>query len=193
MQRWVRDAHLLLGLFVAATVVMYGVSSAQMAHREWLPWRASVLERSLTLESGMTDGRAVARALMEHHGLWGDLAQTGQSQSQGEIRVRIYRPGTEIEAAYRTVTGETRLKIERAPFAGMLVALHHAHGWSHESMSVNLWGALVGLVSIGLMVLGGTGVYLWFKIHKERAVGGVILAVSLGFSLSLIALIRAAG
>jgi hypothetical protein len=191
MKRWVRDAHLLLGLFVAATVVMYGVSSAQMAHREWLPWRASVQERSLTLERGMTDGRAVARALMEHHGLWGDLEQTGQSQ--GEIRVQIYRPGTVIVAAYRAVTGETRLKIERAPFAGMLVALHHAHGWSHESMSVNLWGALVGLVSIGLMALGGTGVYLWFKIHKERAIGGLILAVSLGFSLSLLALIRAAG
>ena len=75
----------------------------------------------------------------------------------------------------------------------MLVALHHARGWTHESISVNLWGALVGFVSVALMVLGGTGVYLWFKIYKERVVGGLILVLSLGFSLSLIALIRAAG
>ena len=191
MHRWVRDAHLVLGLFVAATVLMYGVSSAQMVHRDWLPWRASVLEQTVSLGPGLTDGRAVARALMENHGLWGDLAQTGQEQDV--IRVRVNRPGTVIEAWYRPVTGETRLKIDRATFAGMLVALHHARGWTHESMSVNLWGALVGLVSIGLMVLGGTGVYLWFKIYKERAVGGLILVLSLGFSLSLIVLIRSAG
>ena len=135
--------------------------------------------------------RAVARALMENHGLWGDLSQTGQEQDA--VRVRVNRPGTVIEAWYHPGTGETRLKINRAPFAGMLVALHHARGWTHESISMNLWGALVGLVSIGLMVLGGTGVYLWFKIYKERAVGGVILALSLGFSLTLIVLIRSAG
>ena len=77
-----------------------------MAHRDWLPWQASVFEQTLSLGPGLTDGRAVARALMENHRLWGDLAQTGQEQ--GVVRVRVNRPGTVVEAWYHPGTGETR-------------------------------------------------------------------------------------
>ena len=191
MHRLLRNTHLLVGLFTCATVLMYGVSSAQMVHREWLPWKWAASELTVTLAKGLADGRAVARALGENHGVWGDLVQN--SRTEGEIQVRINRPGTVTEAVYATQSGETRLKVDRARYSGMLVALHHARGWTHESAVMNLWGVLVGLVSIGLMVLGGTGVYLWFKIHSERVVGGLLLAVSLAFSVSLIVLIRAAG
>ena len=189
--RWLRDTHLLLGLFACATVLMYGVSSVQMVHRDWLPWRPTLVEQTVTLDQGLSDGRILARALMSQHGLWGDLTEAAPTPDG--LRVRIQRPGTGVEAVYAAASGETRLKINRAPFAGMIVALHHARGVTHESTAANLWGVLVGVVSVGLVVLGATGVYLWFKIHNERAIGGVILAVSLVFSLGLVTVIRAAG
>ena len=43
-----------------------------------------------------------------------------------------------------------------------------------------------------LVILALTGIYLWFKIHTERVIGSILLAVSLGFSLTLIMLIRTA-
>lgn len=191
MYRWLRNTHLLLGLFTFAMVLMYGLSSIVMVHRDWWPWKYEPSEKTVSLEAGLPDGRAVARALMKSHGVWGDLAQIGQTE--GGMRVQINRPGNVTEAVYRTATGDTHLKIQRAAFGGMLAALHHARGWTHESIWMNLWGVLVGLVSIGLMVLGVTGVYLWFKIHDERVIGGILLAASLGFGLSLVVLIRAAG
>jgi hypothetical protein len=190
MHRWMRNTHLLVGLFCAAIVVIYGVSSALMAHRDWFPWRSTVEERTESLGAGLADGRSVARALGERHGVWGDL--TRNDAANGEIRLQIQRPGTATEAVYRSASGETRLKTQRAPLAGLLVALHHGHGVTHESAWLNLWGALVGIVSAGLVVLGATGVYLWFKLHEERVAGAIVLALSLGISVSAIVLIRLA-
>jgi hypothetical protein len=47
-------------------------------------------------------------------------------------------------------------------------------------------------VALGLIGLSVTGIYLWFKIHTERVTGLVLLAISLGYSLPLIVLMRMA-
>ena len=38
------------------------------------------------------------------------------------------------------------------------------------------------LTSVGLFTLGATGIYLWFKIHKERLIGPT--SFSAGLSLA---------
>ena len=55
-----------------------------------------------------------------------------------------------------------------------------------------MWAFFVALVSVALIVLSLTGIYLWFKIHTERVIGIILLALSLGYSLTLIVLIRTA-
>jgi hypothetical protein len=190
MYKWLRNTHLLLGLFAFMFLLMYGMSSVQMAHNRWFDLRPAVSETTVTLAAGTDSPRAVARELMDRHGLRGDLNQVRQTATGATFR--IARPGTVYEVQYTAANGEARVKTNTAGFMGMLNRIHHIGGLWHEYALINVWGALVGVVSASLVVIGITGVYLWFKIHTERVIGLVLLAVSLGYSVTLMVLIRTA-
>ena len=52
------------------------------------------------------------------------------------------------------------------------------------------WGAFVAVSSLPLLLLGATGVYMWFRQYKERLVGGIILAVGLIVGIGLLVATR---
>ena len=186
MYKWLRNTHLFLGLFAFLFLLMYGVSSVQMAHNKWFNNKPKVTESEIALPPGLGDARAIARQLMDGHGLKGELGQVRNTS------FRITRPGTVYEVAYSPETGTAKVKTNVANFMGMLNRLHHIGGVWHDYTLVNVWAVLVAIVSIALIVLSLTGIYLWFKIHNERVIGAVLLTLSLGYSLTLIVLIRTA-
>ena len=63
--------------------------------------------------------------------------------------------------------------------------------WSRAMFGAsNLWAALSLLASIGLLLLGATGIYLWFVHHNERIIGGALLGFSLIFGFVTLVLTR---
>jgi hypothetical protein len=46
------------------------------------------------------------------------------------------------------------------------------------------------LVSVAFLLIGATGIYLWFKIHTERTIGIILLSVNLVVSLALLTVMR---
>jgi len=190
MYRLLRDTHLLLGLFCCLFLLMYGVSSVQMAHNRWFNNRPTVTETNVTLPSQIADARVVGRQLMEQFGLRGEVGQARVSPAQ--IVFTMVRPGTVYQVEYNAGTGATRIRDNHANFIGMLNRIHHANGLWHEYWLQNAWGALVGIVSSALILIGLSGIYLWFKLHKERVTGIILLVVSLGYSMTLMILNRMA-
>jgi hypothetical protein len=188
--RWIRNTHLWLGLLAAAFLLMYGVSAVQMSHNAWFSLKPTVTEQRLSLAPGTSDPRAVARELMDNHGARGELLQA-RSTAAGSA-LRIQRPGTVYEVEYTAATGEARMRTQTVGFMGMLNRIHHVAGLWHEYRLLNVWGFLVGLVSVALLLSGLTGIYLWFRMYDERVAGGILLGASLAYSLTLILLLRLA-
>ncbi len=190
MYRWLRNTHLFVGLFSCLFLLMYGVSSVQMSHNTWFSSKPSTTESRVALGAGGAgDPRALARRLMEEHGLRGEIQQI-RATAAG-CAFRIVRPGTVYDIDYAGLSGQAHIKTHVAAFMGMLNRLHHIGGLWHDFGLVNAWAFFLGLVSAGLVVLGLTGIYLWFKIHTERLAGGILLALSLGYSLTLMVWMRA--
>jgi hypothetical protein len=190
MYKWIRNTHLLIGLFAFLFLLMYGVSAVQMAHNRWFNNKPAVTESEIALTAGVTDARVVARELMDRHGLRGELAQVRKA-AYG-LSFRIVRPGTVYEVAYSPETGNAKVKTNVANIMGMLNRIHHIGGLWHDFTLTNVWAVFVGLVSVALILLSLTGIYLWFKIHSERVIGIILLTLSLGYNLTLIVLIRMA-
>jgi hypothetical protein len=164
---------------------MYGLSSVQMSHNRWFENRPAISERETPVRGASP--RQVAAELMAQ-GLRGELAQV--SATPDGANFRIVRPGTVYEVAW--AGGTAKIKTNQANFMGMLNRIHHIGGLWHEFTLVNIWGFFVGAVSLALLILGPTGIYLWFKIHQERLIGAILLALGLGWGLTLLVLIRAA-
>ena len=76
---------------------------------------------------------------------------------------------------------------------GMLNRLHHWAGFWHEPVSMKMWAAGVAVVSAALLLLGASGIYMWFTRRAERRIGLALLAINVVFAMTLLTLLRMSG
>lgn len=165
-----RSLHLLTALFSLALLLMYAASGVQMAHRRWFPLRETVTRQSVALSPGLAGARAVAREIP----LAGEI--TSVFVTPYTLRYRIERLGTVCDVTYSVPTGAAEIRTTASGFAGTLNRIHRTRGLWHEYKPWNAWAAVLGLVSLGLLTMGASGLYLWFRNHAERWIGCVLLA-----------------
>ena len=177
MFRLMRNVHLIVGLVFFFYGMLFALSSLVIIYRPWLKLTREDQERTVQVapENAQTP-RALALEL-QRHGLKGELRDIKQEGE--EMRFSIVRPGTQSDVTYSGSSGEARIKTRREGFLETLVHLHTNHGFWHGFLPSNVWSLLSLLGSVGLFLLGATGIYLWFCHHQERLIGTVILALGL--------------
>ncbi|HYL77635.1 MAG TPA: hypothetical protein VEU96_25700 [Bryobacteraceae bacterium] len=186
MYRLLRNIHLTLALLALPFLLIYAFSSVQMIHG--FRQKPQVVETRVTASSGAGDARRLARELMDRFGLRGELQQIFTTPAGSKLH--IVRPGTVYEVEYTSATGETVIRTSSTGFPGLLSQLHRAAGFWHQYWLINLWSGLVAWTSIAIILLGISGVWMWFLRGSERVAGIVLLALNLGSSLTLLFLIR---
>ncbi len=164
MYRWIRTTHLCLGLFALFFLLMYGITGVQMSHDDWFDLEPTVSESRLTVSGD--DARVVARQLMDRRDMSGELRRIRMTDEGFEIQ--IVRPGTQYDVTYSRTAKVATVRTSKKGFLGTLNRLHHIGGLQHKYGLLNFWGMFVALVSLGLLLLGASGVYMWFK-HRLPA------------------------
>ncbi|MDE3194738.1 MAG: PepSY-associated TM helix domain-containing protein [Acidobacteriota bacterium] len=185
MYKWLRNLHLIVGLFALPMILTYAVSSVQMAHRIRIP--QSVTEETLALSAGLAP-RAAAQQLMDQRGFSGDFGNAATTPSA--VTFAITRVGTRYQVTYNPANGNTHVRTIDTGVWGELNRLHHLNGFGHQNSAMNIWSWLLAVVSVILLTIGATGIYMWFKLHRERAVGIVLLSANLAISLLLLIILR---
>lgn len=189
MHSLIRNTHLMLGLFSVLFLMMYGLSAFQMAHGFLFDLRPAVTTSTIGISPGRQP-REAAQELMNGHQLRGELRDI-RTHPDG-WNFRVVRPGTVYEVTYHAATGATDVKTSTAGFWGMLNRIHHVGGLWHGYSLINIWGAFTGIISLCLLLIGATGVYLWFKMYNERRIGAILLGGAVAFGLVMVTLIRTA-
>ncbi|MDE0103015.1 MAG: PepSY domain-containing protein [Bryobacterales bacterium] len=190
MYRLMRNTHLVLGLVFALALGVYLLSSVRIAHQSWFTPNPTTSETSLAVDPDQAGTpRDLRRQLRQRHGLRGDLVQVRTDESASYSFV-VRRPGSSSHVHYELGASKATVSEERAGVTGLLLGLHFSYGVFHEDIAANLWGAVLFLTSLGLLAIGATGIYLWFKTQEERLAGCVLLAASLGFAATMLIGIR---
>lgn len=188
----IRTIHRLLASLSLPFLLVYGISAVQMAHGTWFDMKPAVRESRVSLTPGLTDARAIAREVTSRApGVRGELTNV-QTNAAG-VTLRLVLPGTVHDVQYQQASGDTRLKTSVAGLMGMLNRLHHAAGLWHEPATMKLWGGVVAVVSTALLLLGATGVYMWFARRSERIIGAALLTMNVVVVVVLLGLMRSAG
>jgi hypothetical protein len=190
MYKLLRNSHLVLGLFFCTFILMFGISSVRFAYPDWFS-NDPVAETTLTLPlEEIKDARFLARKLMDERGFRGGLHDLRETEEGFEFK--ISRLGTSHQVRYTKNLSRVEVATRQWSFMRIMLGMHHTFGFGHDYWLYNVFGAFNLAASIAFLVLGITGVYLWFKVHNERLIGSVILFASLGSALALIILIRVA-
>jgi hypothetical protein len=169
-----RAVHLGTALVSLVFLLAYGIGAVEFAHRKWVmpPEQSEVETRRFA--PGVTDARILARE-------WrGELEAV--ENSAGALKFRVVTSlGRTFEVTYSIATGETTVKITTIGFLRTLAWMHVSRGsWAYAAV----------LVSLALLTLGTTGIYLWFRNHSERWIGGALVVVEVAIALGLIVSMR---
>lgn len=188
MYKLIRNVHLALGLGCSAFLLMYSASAVQMSHPSWFSDEETIVKSESPVSAEQAESpRLFARALMQD-GMWGELQNIQQDESG--FQFRIVRPGTVHQVRYTAGAPRAAIETHVSNLMGMLNRLHHTAGFYREQSLTHWWAAFVALISLALLILGATGVYMWFRLYKERVVGGVLLASGLIIGVGLLAATR---
>jgi len=188
MYRLLRNIHLALALLSLPFLLTYGFSSVRMTHSSWFGQKPQVAETQVTASPGAADARTLARELMDRYGLRGELQQIFTTPAGSKLR--IVRPGTVYEIEYTSANGETLVRTSTSGFLGFLSQLHRAAGFWHQYWLMNLWSGLVAWTSVAIILLGISGVWMWFTRGQDRVIGIILLTLNLACNLTLLFLIR---
>jgi hypothetical protein len=102
--------------------------------------------------------------------------------SPGFLKFRVMTSlGRSYDVTYSIAAGETTVKTTTNSFLKTLVFIHVSHG---------IWAWAAALVSLAMLTLGVTGVYLWFKDRSSRLIGGVLLVIGVTTALGLVISMR---
>jgi len=183
--KFLRHLHLVLGLLLFWVIMMYAVSAVQMAHKIRI---VPVVTESDVMAMPALGPRPLADELMEKNGLSGEMGEV--TPIPGGYRFAVNRAGGDTKVSYERKTGKTHLRASDTGFWGVLNRLHHFHGLHNQTGVRNLWGWTVLLASLALFVLGGTGIFMWFRLHKERTIGLVLLSANVVVSVVLLIALR---
>lgn len=188
MQRLMRNVHLALGLLFVVMALVFAVSSLVIIYRPWLGPAAQPSEVTIPLSAAAAASpRAAALELMTDHGFRGDLRRI--QERNGTVTFSIVRPGEAAAVTYAPASGAAVVKVTRQGALETMVQLHTNHGFWHDYLPSNLWAALAFLGSVGLLLLGVTGIYLWFVRYRSW-VGGVLLGSGVIFGCVTLLLTR---
>lgn len=190
MYKLLRNTHLFLGIAAFLFLLMYGFSAVQMAHDGWFWMKPALTESRVSIPAETGNDPLAVAGYLRNTTLRGEL-QDFQTTPSG-AKFDITRPGAVFRVEYAEATRQARIRTYTATFMAILNRIHHIRGLWHDFWPVNAWGLFVALVSAGLIVIGATGIYLWFKLRAERAIGVVLLAVNLAACVTLLVLIRTA-
>jgi hypothetical protein len=174
MYQKLRSIHLSTALFSMAFLLAYAISAVEFAHRKWLPLSEYSTEEALKLASGATDARILARQ-------WrGELESV--ENSPGFLKFRVMTTlGRSYDVTYSIATGDTPVKTTTNSFLKTLAFIHASNG---------VWAVVAAVVSLALLTLGITGLYLWFQNHSSRPMGSVLLLVGITNATGLIVSMR---
>jgi hypothetical protein len=174
MYQKLRGLHLATALFSLAFLLAYAISAVEFAHRKWFAHPEQSKLENRRLASGVTDARVLARE-------WrGELESI--DNAPGVLKFRVTTAlGRSFEVTYSIASGDTMVKTTTVSFLTRLAWMHHSRG---------VWAFVAALVSLGLLTLGATGIYLWFQNHQERWIGGVLVVVEVGITVGLIISMR---
>lgn len=187
---WTRKLHNYLGLALLAFLWLFAVSGLVLNHSSWKSaqfWkerRESTAMRSIHVPVGAADV-AMAADVMRQLSIVGEIMETKRSPDGARFEFQVVKPGrvarveAQLDSAHALVTN-----IQLNAW-GVVDALHKFTGVrmddpgrSRDWIFTRLWSGAMDVLSIGMIVLVVSGIYLWYRGDRARRRLGLLALIA---------------
>jgi hypothetical protein len=187
--RLVRDLHLYTGLFISPFVLVFAISVFFLVH-SWLPRIVSETSISRVVSAlplpgdlEKLSGRPLIDALkpaLEKAGVRGEVGFVRHMVKEEKLIVPVMIPGRETTVSISLATREATIVTRERGLADALVTLHKSPGQHGPDIRMNwfymrAWRWLADATVYLILFISVSGIYLWYVLRAERAVGLILL------------------
>ena len=177
-----RSTHLYTSLFLAPWLLVYATSGFFLSHHQWFrekfrvtppKWEVLREVKFVPSETFPTTPAEQAGAILRHIDLEGAHNVLGQSNAQRMIIHRISGGGN-----YRVTWHRDRALVvvqRQQPFSlyRLVHFLHFRSGFRQSQWPHLVWGVMVDAATISMWLWVLTGIYIWFRVPRKRALGSL--------------------
>lgn len=186
---WTRQWHNYLGLFLLLFLWMFSVSGLVLNHSTWSAgrfWeeRNEVTTRHTVQPPATKVDIAMAVDLMRQLKIVGEVGDTRRHPDGARFEFQIVKPGQVFRVEARTDSGLARVTAIRVNAWGVVDALHKFTGMkmgepdeTRDWLLTRIWSFAMDALALGMVILVGSGIYLWLRRREARRPG---LAALLG-------------
>ena len=184
-----RKLHNYLGLYFLLFLWLFAGSGLVLNHSTWSVaqfWKArheTVAERTIRPPRASGDAAAAAD-LMRQLAIVGEVADVTRDTA-GRFDFQVVRPGHVWRVEARLDGARARVTTIELNAWGVLDAMHKFTGVKLDDPSLGrdwavtrLWSLAMDALSVGLVVLVLSGLYLWWRFPEKRRAG--LVAIALG-------------
>jgi hypothetical protein len=184
-----RDLHLYLGLFISPFILVFSISVFFVVHT-WLPklspeTSTTRVETDVPLPPGITNlsGRPLIDAVkpvLAKANVPGEIGYVRHFTAAGKLIIPVIIPGRETIVTINITNREASIVTREIGLADALVTLHKFPGPHVADLRVNwffmrAWRWMADATVYLTLFLTISGIYLWFILRAERAIGYALL------------------
>ena len=186
-EKWNKKIHIYVGLFMLLFLWIFSVSGLFLNHPKWFkgqPQRDTIEKEVTMLETG--DQLTKASYLMEQLNLKGEAIFRGE-QKAGQFAFIAMRPDERTFVIVNLESNLAKITHVEGNFGQMLGNLHTFSGvrpiWGEKEsirdwLPTRIWSFSIDALSVGLIVIVGSSLYMGFQVREKRK--PVILSLALG-------------
>jgi hypothetical protein len=192
-----RKIHVWLGLYFLLFIWLFAFSGLVLNHQwkftEFYPSEEKRLSTHVIQAPATTDDRMAAKALAEQLQLRGEVGGAARDEATRQLRFQVQRPGTAFAVTADLAKGTAEVE-QRGPGGWRL--LHTLHTFTGVSLTdaerqrnwplTYVWIIAMDALALGLIVMLGSGFYLWWQLRSRRAIGLVSLGAGSALCLWLL-------
>ena len=174
MYTLIRRIHLYSAFIIAPFLLMYFVTGGVMILEDVFPRiNKETINQKMAIDRDAPDRRTL-KDVCERFDIYGELST--KPSSNGRTAYHFFRPGYRAEISFINADS-VQLRIHEGTMASVMNDFHRLRGykgsWTHLA-----WAFLYDLSCVALIVFAFSGVYLWWKLERNKRTGVIFLIVS---------------
>lgn len=178
----IRDLHLYAGLFLCPFVLLFAISTILLNHPSGSAAANPIPRRQVTIEIPAGEPGSVphAREILQQLGVTGEMDYVRHNAKAEKLFIPVSKPGAstrvdiDLRAKTATIEHESRSLGDALNYLHKMPGPHNVRfrgNWIYMSW----WAVTVDGVVYGILFLTVSGLYLWWKLKAERAIGWALV------------------
>ncbi|MBS1750983.1 MAG: PepSY-associated TM helix domain-containing protein [Bacteroidetes bacterium] len=185
----VRKVHLYAAFCMLGFLFMYFATGFILLHEEWFPdvkSQTTVEQHAVTIPASM-DAKMISVFLQKQFNI-NALRYNPVSNDDGSITFNYEKPGRFY--TIKLLPDRMHVEMNDSDFTSTrtITGFHtlHGYGGSRPFLIYMFW---MDLASIATLLFGLSGLYLWYRLMRNKLWGILILMLSAGYTIAVIVIL----